>query len=534
MNRVAARGRRRLAGDLEIVLDGLNLHRDERRVLERICWHLRPGQRWVVLGENGAGKTQLLRLIAGQIWPDPRRRGRAPPIEYRSAGERSPVAQFALRRIAYLGPELQDRYARMDWNHTAAAVVGTGVHGTDIPLEPMDRATRRNVARLMGLLGIAPLARRRFLTLSFGERRLVLLARALAGEPDWLLADELLAGLDPAGRAGLLRWFESRAGRARSWVLSTHRAEEVPRSATHVLALRAGRIVRRGLLPRAWHRGRRVGAPGLSRIVRRTPTTGAPLLELRRASVYLGYQPALRRIDLAVHAGECWVIHGPIGSGKSTLLRAMHGDFPAAAGGAILRRGIEPGVPIAQFRDRCALLGPHLQSEYPRATSVRDVVVSGLRSSYGLDEPATAAESAAATLALREVGASRLAARALASLSYGQARRVMFARALVRRPELLLLDEPFCGIDAPTRAALLRRVERLAARGGAVVIATHHADERPRCASHELELLRGQPVYAGPLRVSAARGQSAGPALGRGRSRGAEASRRPAPDVRYA
>jgi molybdate transport system ATP-binding protein len=99
-----------------------------------------------------------------------------------------------------------------------------------------------------------------------------------------------------------------------------------------------------------------------------------------------------------------------------------------------------------------------------------------------------------------------LALRTLRELSYGQLRRVLFARAWVRHPDLMLLDEPFSGVDGPTRLSLRSHVEALVADGVAVVMTTHHRTEWPDCVTHELELAGGEARYCGPVRGRAASG----------------------------
>jgi molybdate transport system ATP-binding protein len=194
------------------------------------------------------------------------------------------------------------------------------------------------------------------------------------------------------------------------------------------------------------------------------------------------------------------VLHGGNGAGKSTLLRTLYGDHAVASGGRITRAGQVPGVPLDDFRARTGLIAPHLQTDYPRHYSVQDVVVSGLHSSIGLNFHATAAEQRRAAAALRSLGMEAFAARPLAELSYGQVRRVLFARAVVARPRLLLLDEPFTGLNAPLRSELLAWLEARIDAGATVVMATHYRGEWPRNASHELHLSRGRVVYAGKLR----------------------------------
>jgi molybdate transport system ATP-binding protein len=198
-------------------------------------------------------------------------------------------------------------------------------------------------------------------------------------------------------------------------------------------------------------------------------------------------------------------VHGRNGSGKTTLLRTLYGDHGVAVGGGIERAGIAAGVPLERFRKRVGLVAPHLQAEHPRGLTVAEVVQSGRHASIGLNGAPSPADRAAARRTLALFGLTRLAARPLSELSYGQSRRVLFARAWVRHPKLLLLDEPFAGVDAPTRRALMRRVTAVAASGTAVVVTTHQLHDWPGCATHELELAGGRARYCGPLRPRPAR-----------------------------
>jgi molybdate transport system ATP-binding protein len=195
------------------------------------------------------------------------------------------------------------------------------------------------------------------------------------------------------------------------------------------------------------------------------------------------------------------VLHGRNGSGKTTLLRTLYGDHGVAVGGRIERAGIEPGVPLQEFKQRVGFVAPHLQADHPQQLTVAEVVQSGRHASIGLNDPPTAADRAAARRSLAFFGLSELASRTLRELSYGQLRRVLFARAWVRHPDLLLLDEPFAGVDGPTRRSLRSHVEAMVADGTAVVMTTHHRPEWPDCVTHELELAGGEVRYCGPVRI---------------------------------
>ena len=487
------------------------MRRGARTVLRDIDWHIRPGQHWVLVGANGAGKTQLLKLLAGAVWPVPELR---PVRRYRWGREVRATPYEAQDEIAYVGPERQDRYERYGWNHTAAQIIGTGIHRTDIPLHELTAANQRAISALARRLDVTHLLPRRFLTLSYGERRLVLLARALATRPRLLLMDELLNGLDAARHANALQFLAATRRSRLPWVLSVHRPQDVPASATHALILEAGRIAYRGPLGRAplakWFArattGAHAAAAGLtaavrkSRRARRSDRRARMLVRLTQAAVYLDEQRVLSDITLTIRRGECWVVQGPNGSGKSSLIRTLYGDHGVAAGGRIERAGIVPGVPLETFKRAVGLVAPHLQTDQPRELTVAAVVQSGLHASIGLVDAPGAAERAAARRALRFFGMQRFATRPLEELSYGQLRRVLFARAWVGSPPLLLLDEPYSGVDAPTRHALMRHLDQLIAAGTTVVIATHNREEWPAAATHELALSAGSPVWCGPIR----------------------------------
>jgi molybdate transport system ATP-binding protein len=488
---------------VEILLDRLRLHRGGRVILDGISWHIRAGERWLVVGASGAGKTQLLKILAGDVWPDD---ATHVPRRYRFRREWHDEPAAVRDELAWLGPERQDRYERYGWNYPAIDVVGTGLHRTDIPLQRLSTAARARCRALLASAGIAGLASRRFLTLSYGERRLVLLARALAWRAAVLLLDEVATGLDAANRTRLYRVLGNPRLRAGTWICSAHRLEDIPPGATRLLWLDAGRVRYAGALrttrlrealaavaaetPR--RRGLRRGNSGATRPAR-------PVITLAAADVFVDAKRLLRGIDLVVRRGECWVVHGANGAGKSTLLRTLYGDHGVASGGRIVRAGQGPGVPLDAFRARTGLIAPHLQTDYPRHYSVRDTVVSGLHASIGLNYHATTAERRRALAALRPLGMEQFADRPLAELSYGQVRRVLFARAFVTRPHLLLLDEPFTGLNAPLRAELLGWLEGRIAAGVTVVMATHYRSEWPRNATHELHLSRGRVAHAGKL-----------------------------------
>ncbi len=485
---------------LSVTLKRIDLDRGDNPVLRNVEWRITPGQRWLLIGGNGAGKTQLLKLVSGAVWPTPTGRELR---RYHGRGEHLDTPAGVLEEIAYVGAERQDRYEHYEWNFLARDVVGTGIQRTDIPMRELTLAEHRRVAALFRLLDIEELAERRFLTLSYGERRLALIARALAWSPKLLLLDEVANGLDSRNHARLMHWLAGTGASAMPWVFATHRSTDVPDSMTHLLELRRGRVRKqqrmrpeqaRALLRQDSHEFLVPGKRRCSANKRRRV-----LVKLENAHVHLDDAHILHGIDLEVASGDCWVVHGANGSGKSTLLRTIYGDHGVAVGGSIARAGVVPGVPLEKFKLRTAFVAPHLQTWHAPKMPVMEVVASGRYASIGLNDAITATDRRHAERALRRFGMLGTRQRTMAELSYGQARRVLFARAWVREPRLALLDEPFAGLDRATRAALASRLNAWLAEGGSCIIATHHREEWPAHTTHVMELADGRAVRSGAV-----------------------------------
>jgi molybdate transport system ATP-binding protein len=459
--------------------------------LRDASFEVRAGQRWLLAGPNGAGKTVLLKLLRGDLWPTPTGRGRR---LYLVDGEWQDQPLVARERIAYLGPERQDRYDRREFDLRVDEVVATGFTHDDIPLDVPTVVQRRAVRRALQDVGLAGLGARRFLTLSHGQRRRVLLARALVGKPDLLLLDEVLNGLDAASRRAFLRALNGIRSRRIAWVLTTHRPADRPRAVTHTACIEAGRVVTTGLeavaVRLASDRGQRVSATATTAPRRTTrPQNGEPLLSLEGVRVYREGRGVLGPLDWTVADGQHWHVAGPNGAGKSTLIALLYGDLSPAVGGRLLRRDHPSGAPIAEWKDTVGIVSPDLQSRVAAIQgTAEEIVVSGLHSSIGLDEPPTARERAKARAWLARVGLDGLGGSRARELSYGQLRRALVARALVRRRRLLLLDEPFDGLDADARELVDREFAATVRGGTQVVLATHHVEDVPAFVTHRLTL----------------------------------------------
>jgi molybdate transport system ATP-binding protein len=481
---------------LGIALHAVGVRRGRKWVLRDIDLELPGGGRWALVGDNGAGKTQLLKLIAGDLWPTPTGRERR---RYHEGGRDIDLTE-AKSRIAYLGAELQDKYTRYGWDLTVRELLATGVHRTDLLLSAATRAERRIIDAALSACGLTRLAGRRFSTLSYGQKRLALLARALCQRSDWLLLDELYNGLDTHFRGRIDRILRSPGMRGRAWIVAAHRAGDVPRGTRGIIELAQGRVKAMRVLTRAAlarlavrepaaaaARGARAGAR------RRRPGRPAqPIIKLDGADLHVEYRRVLRTVSWELNEGEHWAILGANGAGKSSFLKLLYGDLAPALGGTIERRGCPAGTPIAEWKRQVGYVSPELQADYAVEVSVRDLVASGRHASIGLADAPTGEDLRTAARWLRFFKLSSAAERRPRELSYGQLRRALIARALAARPRVLLLDEPLTGLDPRQRALVKRLLERLMRARLALVIAVHHPEDLPRGITHELRLSNGR------------------------------------------
>jgi molybdate transport system ATP-binding protein len=529
---------------LAMSLHAVSVRRGGKWVLRDISWRLRPGERWVLLGDNGAGKTQLLKLLCGDVWPTPggsgrpRHAGTASDGRDYAVGRRRVDTIEAKARIAYIGAEQQDKYARYGWNLRVRDLIATGLHRTDLLLLPVTALEAKRVTAALRACGLYRHRAREFLSLSYGQKRVALLARALVADPDWLLLDEFYNGLDAGFRRRIDEVLAAAVRRGQSWVATAHRASDVPRATRCMLELADGRVhaVKRirpsdleRLTQRAGegarnpgHAGKRAAATSAAtdravkaravkaRTVKaRTVKAGAVkagavkagavkagavkagaslLLRLSRVNLYVDYRPVLRKVDWQLRRGEHWAIHGANGAGKSSFLKLLYGDLSPALGGRIERTGFPAGTPIAEWKRQVGYVSPELQSDYAVNVNVSDLVISGRYASIGLVDEATARDRRVANYWLRFFGLLSVAKRRPRELSYGQLRRALIARAMAMdTARILLLDEPLTGLDPRQRAIMKRLMERLMKRL-TLIIAVHHAEDLPRGMTRALRL----------------------------------------------
>ena len=501
---------------LSIPPEGLAL--GGRRLFPGLRFVWRRGEHWGVVGPNGCGKSVLARLLSGALF--------APEAELaygfpgpRGADPERAVAVVSLERQAQLLAEM-DAYVQMRWIASEEEATPTldawlsqdSVEDVD-PWEKVERAPRAAAAfarRREGVvraMGLGALLGRHLVSLSNGETRRALLARALLAAPRLLLFDAPYVGLDAASRRILADAVDRTVAAGSSAVLlATVRREELPRGLTHLLELDAdGRVAYQGPVERS-HRhtvtrsDRRTVRPCDHVTLRPAPPTkwvvrGAPpssarkLVEMRDVSVVYGDRVVFEHLDWTVRAGERWLLAGPNGCGKTTLLAFVIGDHPQAYANDVRLFGVRRGTgeSIWSIKRRIGWVSPELHACMDRGASVLDTVLSGLDDTPYLNGSRTPARVRRAREALAAVGLSGAEAEAFGALSGGGQRLALLARAIVKKPPLLVLDEPCQNLDRPNRERFVALVDRLCADPATTLLyVTHLADTEPRCITHRL------------------------------------------------
>ena len=462
-----------------------------------VSFELEPGACLLIVGPSGSGKSTLARALAGLVpWSVPGRVEGDLRIDGLPVGAQDPVAL-----VERLGIVLQDPSSQLVMEHVEDDVA-FGLEG-----RRWDRAAMQaRVPTALAETGLAGFERRRTARLSGGEQQRLALAGALAPRPGLLVLDEPTSSLDPAGAVAFVgRLAALRAARATTIVLVEHRAELAWPLADLVLALGAdGRPLALGT-PRDLLDARRADLvtagiwlpddplPALPAAGDRQPApdSGSSIVEAR--GVTFSYEPGapvLAGVTLEVAEGERVALLGPNGSGKSTLGRLLVGLLRPSAG-TIRLAGRDPGRLAS--RDLARLAG-YVVQDPERGFLEANVETEVLA---GLSGPERAAAGdVAATLGLPF---ERFGPRNPYTLSGGEQRRLSLAAQLVRRPRLLVLDEPTFGQDRRTYDGLLALLRDRVAGGTAILAATHDLRFAGDLADRVVRLERGRPGGAGAL-----------------------------------
>jgi molybdate transport system ATP-binding protein len=396
----------------------------------------------LLTGPNGSGKSTAARALGARV---------------AGAWVLSAESQQAFYE-AQLAADEANFSQGVDTSVTTGALLGAAGRG-----HPLCAAFR-----------LEPLWERHYRQLSTGEGRKVLLLEAVLRAPSLLILDDPFEGLDRAACAELAQAIVQVAERLPVLVVGTFDARALPfapEALRRVVVMPERRVVPPRLTPPpvelgSWYE----------------PLDPAvPLVRLVAGRVSYGEQVVFDRLDFTVSAGQHTLVEGPNGSGKSTLLEMITGDHPQAYSNDLhlfgRRRGT--GETVWDIKKNVGAVSGRLHRDYRVGGSVEEVLLSGLYDSIGVYQKPEASHRARARAWLEWLELGLGPAAAFRDLSFGQQRLVLIARAAIKVPPLVVMDEPTAGLDPDNRLRVLDLVASLCTqRKSTVLMVTHRADER--------------------------------------------------------
>jgi molybdate transport system ATP-binding protein len=478
-----------------VTLDDVTIRIRDRFILSNTSWVIKQNQQWAIIGANGAGKTSLVRAIVGEL---PVVQGK---IEYpggKAIKDNLCYVSFERHQRLIAREEARDesRYFSGNFNDvvTAGKLLGTAVPGINHHHRPFESITEQ--------LGIAHLLEREIRFLSTGEIRKIMIAQALLKSPRLLILDEPFEGLDVSSRSQLTQVINGLLNDQRQIILVTNRLAQIPPKISHVLGLKKGKVL---------FQGRREDCLDADKIeylylhdvsyVDRVPFINRfddntlvkipdVLVGMKNTTVRYKDVVVLNKLSWQMKRGENWAIAGPNGAGKTTLLSLIAGDNLQAYANEIYlfgrRRG--SGESIWEIKERIGMISSEFQIRYRKSIKVLEVILSGFFDSVGLYRQTTSTQRKLAEQWIEYIHLTDKMDEFYNRLSYGEQRLVLLARAMVKLPLLLILDEPCQGLDRTNRRMILDVIDAIALNKKThILFVTHHADEIPACITHVLQ-----------------------------------------------
>ena len=462
------------------------------RMAEPINLHIEKGEQIAIVGDNAAGKSRLVEVLTGHY-----------PlllneVQFDFSPSKSSLVSDNLKYISFrdsYGEQDGTYYYQQRWNQHDIA--------EDTP--KVGQLLKGNTFSQM--FHLDELADKYIISLSSGELRKFQMAKALATNPRILILDNPFIGLDAQTRKDFRNLLETLTRETNMLViLVLSKRDDIPDFITHVLPVEDFRLLPKMRLEEYRKQYAGIPRPELSEEIKDWiadlpvrelkesdfyPHNGGEILRFRDVSIRYGERTILQPLNWTVHEGERWALSGPNGSGKSTLLSLVCADNPQAYACNIElfghRRGT--GESIWQIKKHIGYVSPEMHRAYLKDIPSIDVVASGLSDSVGLYVRPKPEQKQTCLDWMRVFGVDGVADRSFLQLSSGEQRLCLLARAFVKDPELLILDEPLHGLDDRNRSLVRQIIKQFCLRKHkTLVMVTHYQEELPDCITHSLHL----------------------------------------------
>ena len=459
---------------MTILLTGLSVEFDEGFQLNNINWQIEQHQHWLITGANGAGKSALAAVLAGY----------GEVLAGSTSGLLSKIGWVSFEAQAEL---IQAELKKDDADITDVISLGTPVSEI-IFTEEVDPYTAQDLIQKFELEYILD---RAFRKLSTGESRKVMLIRALSCNADLLILDEPFDGLDSATHAMLQKHLADVVQHT-PVIMVLNRFDEIPEFISHIAYMEQGELryqVERDDAQAYADLYQLLHLKTTDLQVPAADTDNAipmldpqqPLVKLSNICVKYTDMVLIEGQDWTIEPNQHWQLSGPNGSGKTALLSLITGDHPQCYTNDIFVFGYQRGngESIWQIKQYIGYVSTALQWEYRVGTSLRNVIISGFYDSIGLYSKSTDRQKQIADEWLALLGMKKRGDQPFNKLSYGDQRLLLIARAMIKHPPLLILDEPCLGLDDINRQLVLALIEKIcAAKETSVIYVNHHAQDR--------------------------------------------------------
>lgn len=458
-------------------INNLSVAIDHNRILDNITWAVEPGDSWVVLGTNASGKSTLAKVLTGEVIPTSGSINDKPDrIEWVSLESQQELYERELYR---------DDTDFMDQ-------IDNGTPVRSLLAEISSWSPLHDT--LVENLKLATLLDRGYRLLSTGEGRRVMLARSLLSNPDLLILDEPFEGLDKQSREELHAVLNDLVTSGHQLILLINQREDAVSGFSHLAILDKGQFLFTGKMPedltQQWQHLLTLRQHDIDLPERQSDfqlenwPDDKPLVELVDGFVQYDETFQFQNFQWQLKKGEHTQVAGQNGCGKSTLLGLITGDHPQCYRNNLNVLGFKrgQGESIWQIKKHLGYVSGTLHRDYRVSGNVLTAVVSGLTDSIGVYTHVGDTEKKLAKTWLSLIGLAEKWNTPFKSLSMGEQRLVLIARALIKQPPLLILDEPTQGLDDFNRFYVLSIIEKIVANGPTTLLfVSHRQDETMSC-----------------------------------------------------
>lgn len=455
--------------------------------LNDISLEINNKENWAIIGANGSGKSSLGRLICNDLEILAGNADYAVKSEY-----------ISFEKVIEV---LDDENEKDESDFMGGGgYVGTTAREFICDGDLVDQGQFHNLSEKLRFKDIL---RQELRTLSTGEMRKVSICRALLREPEVLVLDEPFDGLDSDSCSTLKGILSSCIEDGITIVLLLNRFSEILPQITHVAYLKdctlfasgeKEQILESEALRRfhSFHYTLPAHLPACQHSDTAVFSRDQPVIEMQKVSVQYGDKPVLNNLDWTVMSGQNWMIVGPNGSGKTTLLNLVSGDNMQAYGNDICLFGRKKGSgeSVWDIKEKLGYVSTSFQQRYRVGATAKTVIISGFFDSIGVYRKHSKKQEDIALQWLSILRMEKQKDTSFHRLSYGEQRMLLIARAMVKQPTILILDEPCQGLDDANREMVLKLIDHLGKSDKTQLLyVSHHAEDKIPCIKYILQLI---------------------------------------------